>query len=262
MRVAAAIAAGMAVLLLGVPVLTLVVRAIVDGSLANVAGDPAVADALRLSVLTTALSLAAILVLGTPLAVVLARHRGRGRTTLETVVDLPLVLPPSVAGLALLLAFGRAGIVGGWLDRIGLGLAFSTAAVVVAQTFVAMPLYVRAARAGIAAVPRELEESARIDGASELEVLRRITLPVVAPTLAGGALVAWARALSEFGATILFAGNIGGVTRTLPLFVYSRFQTSLGASVAAATVLVGVAVALLVVARLVHRPLLADAPTA
>jgi molybdate transport system permease protein len=190
------------------------------------------------------------LALGTPLAILLAKRRFRGAALLETAVDLPIVLPPSVAGLALLLVLGRQGVLGGALDVVGVSIPFTTVAVVVAQTFVAAPFFVRSARAGIAAVDRDIEDAARVDGASEREVFRWVTAPLAGAALAAGAVMCWSRALGEFGATIMFAGNVQGRTQTLPLVVYAEFGGGdLEASVAAASILVLAAFGVLVSVR-------------
>jgi molybdate transport system permease protein len=169
---------------------------------------------------------------------------------IETIVDLPIVLPPSVAGLALLLVFGRRGVLGEPLSAAGVEIAFTTAAVVVAQVFVAAPFFIRSARAGITSVDRDLEDAARVDGAGERQVARFVTLPLAAPALAAGLVMCWARALGEFGATIMFAGNLEGRTRTMPLAVYAEFQGgSLDRSIAAATILVVAAFGVLLAVR-------------
>jgi len=243
-----------AALVLGLPVLALVGRAVFSGSLAMAAGLPVVADALTLSLLTTGASLALTVVLGLPLAFVLARRHIRGAALIETVIDLPIVLPPSVAGLALLLLLGRRGFLGEPLAAMGIELPFTTLAVVLAQAFVSTPLFIRSARSGLAAVDRELEDAARVDGASEWQVVTRISLPIAAGSLAAGLVMAWARSLGEFGATIMFAGNVEGRTQTLPLLVYGEFQSgSLDASIAAATVLVLAAFGVLATFRLLGR---------
>ena len=235
---------------LALPVAVLVIRAAVTGAFGEAAASPAVADALVLSLVTTAVSLALTVALGLPLAWALARRRGRAVTLLETVVDLPIVLPPSVAGLALLLVFGRRGVLGEPIAEAGLTIAFTTAAVVLAQTFVAAPFFVRSARAGLASVARDLEDAARVDGADEWQVARSITVPLAAPALAAGLVMAWARALGEFGATIMFAGNVQGRTQTLPLVVYGEFQAGdVEGSVAAAAILVVAAFAVLIAVR-------------
>jgi molybdate transport system permease protein len=213
-----------------------------------------VLDALALSLGSTVISLLVVITLGTPLAYVLARTRFRGVALAEALVDLPIVLPPSVAGLALLFAFGRNGLAGGALELAGITLPFTTLAVIVAQVFVASPFYVRAARAGFRGVEPEVEEAARVDGASENAVFGRITLPLAAPAVGAGLVLAWARALGEFGATILFAGNIEGRTQTLPLLVYSEFQEGVDAAIAAATILVLAALGVLVAVRLMRWP--------
>jgi molybdate transport system permease protein len=214
----------------------------------------AVLDALLLSMLSTAVSLVIVVVVGTPLAFVLARTSFHGKALAEALVDLPIVLPPSVAGLALLFAYGRNGLAGEPLSLLGVTLPFTTLAVVVAQVFVASPFYIRAARAGFRAVSPDVEEAARVDGASENAVLGRITLPLSAPALGAGLVLAWARALGEFGATILFAGNLAGRTQTLPLLVYSEFQDSLESAVAAATILVLAALGVLIAVRVMRWP--------
>jgi molybdate transport system permease protein len=245
--------AGLLGLFLALPVVVLLIRAAFDGWLRDVAGSGAVLSALALSLATTAASLALTVVLGLPLAVVLARRRFRGKWLVETIVDLPIVLPPAVAGLALLLVFGRRGTVGGALDGAGIELAFTTAAVVLAQTFVSAPFFVRSARAGIASVDRDLEDAARVDGASEWRLFRAVTVPLAAPALAAGLVMTWARALGEFGATIMFAGNVQGRTQTLPLVVYSEFQGGdLDASIAAAAILVVAALGILLAVRVFH----------
>ena len=214
--------AGLSALFLGLPILTLVGRAVTSGALAQVVGASTVVTALGLSLATTAISLLLTVGLGLPLAFVLARRRFRG-------------------------------VVGGALAASGLDIAFTTAAVVVAQTFVSAPFFVRSARAGIAGVDRDLEDVARVDGASELHLFRAITVPLAAPALAAGLVMTWARALGEFGATIMFAGNFIGRTQTLPLVVYSEFQGGdLDASVAAAAILVVAALGILVAVRAFH----------
>ena len=245
--------AALLALFLGLPVAVLVIRSLAGGELADAIGTAVVIDALVLSLATTAATLLLTIGLGTPLAYILARRRFRGSTLLETAVDLPIVLPPSVAGLALLLVFGRRGLLGEPLEVLGLAIPFTTIAVVLAQTFVAAPFFVRSARAGIAAVDRDLEDAARVDGATERAVFRWIIVPLAAPALAAGLVMCWARALGEFGATIMFAGNFEGRTQTLPLVVYGEFQAGhLDASIAAAAILVLAAFGVLIAVRLLH----------
>jgi molybdate transport system permease protein len=245
--------AALLALFLGLPVAVLVARSVVDGFLARALTAQVVLSALALSLTTTAVSLVLTVAFGLPLAYLLARRRLRGSWLVEAIVDLPLVLPPSVAGLALLLVLGRRGLIGGALDAAGMEIPFTTLAVILAQTFVSAPFFVRSARTGIAGVERDFEDAARIDGASEIDVFRHITVPLAASALAAGIVMSWARALGEFGATIMFAGNIEGRTQTLPLVVYGEFQGGdLDASIAAAAILVLAAFGVLVAVRLFH----------
>jgi molybdate transport system permease protein len=243
--------AAIALAFLALPIVALFGRAVLGGALREVP-VAAILDALALSLVTSGFTLVVVVLLGSPLAWVLARRSFRGKALAETLVDLPIILPPTVAGLALLLAFGRRGVAGPALDMVGVSVPFTTLAVVVAQVFVAAPFYIRAARAGLQGVERDLEEAGAVDGATGAQVVRRITVPLAAPALGAGLVLAWARALGEFGATIMFAGNVAGRTRTLPLLVYSEFQDSIDAAAAAAIVLVIAAVGVLVAVRLTH----------
>ncbi len=254
--------AGIFALFLGLPVVTLVGRAILDGSLASSVVSRVVLDALWLSLVTTAISLVITVGLGLPLAVVLARRQFRGKGWLEAIVDLPIVLPPSVAGLALLLVFGRRGLVSPPLEFLGISVPFTTVAVILAQTFVSAPFFIRSARTGIAGVDRDLEDAARVDGASEWQLFRAITVPLASAALAAGLVMSWARSLGEFGATIMFAGNVEGRTQTLPLVVYAEFQGGhLDASVAAAAILVLAAFGVLAAVRVFRWGRIMDART-
>ena len=245
--------AGLFAVFLGLPIVTLIARAIFDGSLVAIAGTSPVLGALALSLTTTAVSVVLTVAIGLPLALVLARRTFRGKWLVEALVDLPIVLPPAVAGLALLLVFGRRGLLSAPLQAAGLDIAFTTIAVILAQTFVSAPFFVRAARAGIAGVDRDLEDAARVDGASERQVFRTMTVPLAGATLAAGLVMSWARALGEFGATIMFAGSVEGRTQTLPLVVYGEFQAGdLDASVAAAAILVLAALGVLFAVRVFH----------
>ncbi len=245
--------AGLSALFLSLPIAALVARAILAGSLVHALTARVVLSALALSLATTGVSLVITVTFGLPLAYVLARRRFRGSGLVEAMVDLPLVLPPSVAGLALLLALGRRGLLGGTLDAIGIEIPFTTLAVILAQSFVSAPFFIRSARTGISSVERDLEAAARVDGASDIEVFRYITVPLAGSALAAGLVMSWARSLGEFGATIMFAGNIEGRTQTLPLVVYGEFQGGdLDASIAAAAILVLAAFGVLVAVRLLH----------
>ena len=241
---------GPALLFLGLPVAVLIVRAIADGSLTDALTTQVVLDALALSLFTTSISVALSAAFGLPLAWLMARRTFRGSWLVETIVDLPIVLPPAVAGLGLLLVFGRQGLIG---EPLGAGIPFTTIAVILAQTFVSAPFFIRSARTGIAAVDRDLEAAARVDGASELQLFRAVTMPLAATALAAGLVMTWARSLGEFGATIMFAGNIEGRTQTLPLVVYGEFQAGdLDASIAAAAILVLAAIGVLIAVRVLH----------
>jgi molybdate transport system permease protein len=216
--------------------------------------QPIVTEALRLSVLTSLSSLCLAVVLGTPLAYLLARHRFRGDALLDTLIDLPMVLPPTVAGVALLMAFGRRGVVGAWLDAIGIQISFTTFAVILAQSFVSIPFYIRAARAGFQSVDQELERVAYTLGHAPFSVFLRVTVPLAFPALLGGAVMAWARALGEFGATIMFAGNFLGRTQTMPLAIYSAMESDLTAALVLSAILIVVSFSVLFGVRLLlHR---------
>jgi molybdate transport system permease protein len=236
-------------LFLALPLVGLVQRAVVAGGLWDAIRRPIVFEAVRLSMLTTAAVPALTLIFGSPLALVLARRRFRGIGLVDSLVDLPIVLPSAVAGLALLLTFGRRGLLGAPLSALGIELPFTTAAVVIASFFVAAPFYVRAARSGFLAVPRELEEAARVEGATEWEVFRFVTTPVAGPALFGGAILCWARALGEFGATIMFAGQFLGRTQTMPLAIYAALESDLDAALGLSVMLLVISFVLLVFFR-------------
>lgn len=240
-------------LLLGLPLLALLARAFGQDFLTHALSDSAL-SAMRLSVITSALSMTISILAGTPLAYILAHWEFRGKTALELVLDLPIVLPPSVAGLALLMAFGRLGIFGSWLTGLGISLPFTTAAVVVAQTFVSAPLYVRSARAGFAEIDPQLEEAAYVEGATQWQMFHEVMLPLAGRTLVSGAILAWTRALGEFGATILFAGNLEGVTQTMPLAIYLGLERGLGVALALSVMLILLSVALLALVRRLEQP--------
>src|SRR5215831_8458480 len=231
------------------PMIGLIQRAMINGGLLDAIRRPIVYEAVRLSMWTTLAVLLMTLVFGSPLALVLARRRFRGISVLDTIVDLPIVLPPAVAGLALLLTFGRRGLFGPTLSAFGIELPFTTAAVVVASFFVAAPFYIRAARSGFLAVPPEYEEAARVEGANEWQVFRFVTVPVAAPALFGGAVLCWARALGEFGATIMFAGQFLGRTQTMPLAIYAALESDLDAALGLSVLLLVISFVLLVLFR-------------
>ena len=235
------------------PVLALLLRGVTAPQFWASLAKPLVLQALRLTILTTMATLLIVLATGTPLAYLLARRHFPGRALLQTVVDLPLVLPPMVAGVALLMAFGRVGLLGAQLAIIGVELPFTTAAVVMAQTFVAAPFFVRSARLGFAAIDRAVEEAARMDGATDSQTFLHILLPLARPGLTGGAVLCLGRALSEFGATLLFAGNFAGRTQTMSLAIFQALQTDLSSALVLAVALVAVSCTVLVVSQAVGK---------
>jgi molybdate transport system permease protein len=208
------------------PVLVLLARGI-QAAFTGVWHSNAVLQALEVSLWSSAICVALCVLLGLPVAFLLARYRFWGQDTLEALLDLPVMLPPVVAGLGLLLVFGRRGILGPGLELAGLELAFSPAAVVLAQLFVSAPYFIRAAKIGLHNIPPDLEGAAQVDGASWPQVLRLITLPLAFPALLEGLALCWARALGEFGATILFAGSLEGKTRTVTLQIYGTLESDL-----------------------------------
>ena len=219
------------------------------GALLRGLADPLVGPAFRVSLITTTASLLLVVATGTPLAWIIARRRARIWHVLETVVEMPVVLPPAVAGVALLLAFGRRGLLGPALGAVGIGIPFTRAAVVLAASFVAAPFYVQAAVAAFRRLDGDLVLVARTLGASWPRVFFTVAIPISWPALAGGAALTWARALGEFGATLMFAGNLGGRTQTLPLAIFSALESDLYTAQSLSIVLVAVAFALLVGVR-------------
>ncbi|GGO35974.1 ABC transporter permease [Deinococcus humi] len=236
------------VLFLVLPLLALLLRGLNAQFLPTLLG-PVVLDALQVSLLTTSCTMILTVLLGTPVAWLLARHDFAGKTALDTLLDLPIVLPPVVAGVGLLLAFGRNGLLGAPLELAGISVAFSPAAVVLAQLFVAAPFYLRTAKAGFMAVDRDVEDAARTDGADRWTVFRYITWPLAFAFLLEGLVLTWARALGEFGATILFAGSLQGKTRTITLAIYSALESDLAPALVLSAVMVVVAFTVLVVVR-------------
>jgi molybdate transport system permease protein len=247
-----ALACVLILLLLFVPLIALLWQA-VPGWMAGTWQSPTVAAALRLSLLTSTLTTFITIIIGTPIAYVLARYQFWGVSLLDILIDLPMVLPPAVAGVALLVTFGRNGVVGQILADAGIQLPFTTAAVVMAQTFVAAPFYIRAAKAGFASVDRHLEQISATLGESALGTFWRVTLPLARNALIGGAIMTWTRSLGEFGATILFAGNFIGRTQTMPLAIYAALQSDLNVALTLAAILLATSFALLVLLRIVTR---------
>ena len=211
--------------------------------------NPAAHQAIWLSIKTSFISLVITVILGTPLAFVLARRTFPLRKVVDTLIDLPMVLPPAVAGVALLIAFGRNGLFGQFLLNLGIQIPFTQTAVIMAQIFVAAPLFVRSAIVGIKRVEDELEEAALLDGATTWQVLRFVTLPIARPAFLGGAVLTWARALGEFGATIIFAGNLPGITQTMPLAIYLGFELDMNVALTLSTILMGISFLILALLR-------------
>jgi molybdate transport system permease protein len=241
--------AAIGALFVGLPVAALFVRAPWDG-LGRALTAGGATTALRLSVVVSLCAAALSVFLGVPLAWLLSRVEFPGRSVLRAIVILPVVLPPVVGGVALLQALGREGIAGRWLhDALGVQLTFTTAGAVVAATFVSMPFVVLTAEAGLRAVDHRYERAAMTFGAAPSYVFRRVTLPLIAPQLGAGAVLAWARALGEFGATVTFAGNLPGRTQTLPLAVYQLRETDAEGAIALSLVLVVISAAVLVALR-------------
>lgn len=226
----------LAVLFIGVPCLALLLG-ITGADVRAAWRSSEILDALALSAQTSLIALAICLLLGTPAAYLLARVEFAGKRLVEAVLLLPLVLPPVVGGVALLMAFGRHGLLGKTLDTFGLEIPFTMLAVILAQVFMAMPFFIQAAKAGFQAVPRTLEEASRTLGVGETMTFLRVTAPLSWPALVSGAVLCWGRALGEFGATIMFAGNIRGVTRTMPLAILTAMQGNLGEAVVLAVIL-------------------------
>ena len=242
------------VLFIGLPIVALLARAgQQEGFLAGLTGE-LVLQALRLTVITSVVSMVVVIVVGTPFALLLARRRSTVLRVIDTFVELPIVLPPVVAGVAMLMAFGRNGLLGPALAGLGVTLPFTTAAVIFAQVFVAAPFYIRAARIGFAGVDTTYEEVSQTLGVSPWATFWRLTLPVAWPSLLTGLTLAWARAVSEFGATIMFAGNLTGRTQTMPLAIMTAMESNLGSALALAVLLLAMsALALAALSVLLRR---------
>jgi len=253
-----AIGGGLLLLLLALPLLGLLFR-VDPGRLLGRLTDPVVLEALRLSLVTSAVAAILVVTWGLPVAYLLATRNFRGKRLVEILVDLPMVLPPTVAGLALLLAFGRTGLAGRGLGLFGIAIPFTTLAVVLAQTFMAAPFFIGAARAGFRSVDRRYLDAAATLRAPEPVAFVRVMIPLSAPALLAGAGMAWARALGEFGATITFAGNLPGRTQTMPLAVYVALQEDLELAVTLSLFLVVMSIALLVGIRTLPRLIPAEA---
>ncbi|OGN81791.1 MAG: molybdenum ABC transporter permease subunit [Chloroflexi bacterium GWB2_54_36] len=200
--------------------------------------DLQVRQAIQLSLFTSTISVLVTVVFGTPVAYLLARSRSRTVHLIDTIVDLPTILPPAVAGVALLIAFGRRGVFGAWLSALGISLPFTQAAVIMAQIFVASPFFVKAAAIGFSGIRTELLEAAALDGATRWQTFWHVTLPLARLSILTGSVMTWARALGEFGATIIFAGNFPGRTQTMPLAIYVGFEIDLSTALLLSFILI------------------------
>jgi molybdate transport system permease protein len=249
-----AVPTALLILFIVIPLVALIWRAMADPGLWPSLTKPVVREALWVTLLTTVATLLVSIAAGTPLAYLLARRQFPGKGLIDTIIDLPLVLPPVTAGVALLMAFGRRGVLGPQLEVLGIELPFTMPAVVMAQVFVASPFYVRGAKLGFASVEPEIEEAAAIDGASTLNGFRYVTLPLALPGIASGIVLCLARAVSEFGATLMFAGNFAGRTQTMSLAIMAALESDLSAALAMAVLLVAMAAVVLIMSRLLaHR---------
>jgi molybdate transport system permease protein len=247
-RILVGILAGSFFLFLGVPLASLLLHESPEVLWSSIQ-QPEVFLALQLSLVTTCASTLLAVLFGLPVAYVLARMHFPGRKLLETLVTIPTVLPPVVAGVALLLTFGRVGLIGRYLDLFGITLPFTTAAVVMAQVFVSSPFFVNSARAGLEQLDTRYEQAAYTLRASPFYAFRRVVLPLIRPALLSGIGLAWARALGELGATITFAGNFPGITQTMPIAVYIAAETDIDTAVAISVVLMAVSFAVLLALR-------------
>ncbi|RUA32016.1 MAG: molybdate ABC transporter permease subunit [Chloroflexi bacterium] len=241
------------VLFIGLPVLALLVRAAQQSDFLDAVTSDAALTALRLSLITSVISMAVVVLLGTPFAYLLARSDRLWARLMDSLVELPLVLPPVVAGVAMLMAFGRNGLIGSELESIGLTIPFTTTAVVFAQIFVASPFFIRSAKLGFQSVGKDYEDIAQTLGVSPWRTFFRITLPLAAPAMFTGLGLAWARALSEFGATMMFAGNLTGETQTMPLAIMSAMEKSLDGALALSVMLLAGSIMGLVLLGLLTR---------
>lgn len=241
------------VILFVLPGIALILRAFTINTSTESSFYTSIFPPLALSFVTTATSVLIIFLLGTPLAYNLARMKGPFKRIITIFIELPIVMPPVVAGLALLSTFGRRGLLGAPLDFLGLQLTFTPIAVIITQIFVGAPFYIRSAQNRFSTIPNELEESATIDGASSWCIFRTIMLPLSQRALISGLILSWARALGEFGATILFAGNLKSKTQTLPLFIYSSLENDLGATFTSASLMLVISISLFALTRMITK---------
>lgn len=253
-----ALKAGLAFLLtlamafIALPVVALFLKSPLETILRSL-HDPMVLDALRLSLTTSTLTTIVVVVMGTPIAYVSARFHYFGKEIADSLIDLPVIMPPAVAGIALLMAFGRMGIVGHYLSAFGISIAFTTLAVIIAQVFVSSPFYIRQARTSFEDVDLAFENAARTLGASRVYTFFHVILPIAMNGLISGAIMAFARSLGEFGATIMFAGNFQGRTQTMPLAIYTAMQGDLDVSLCLSIILVAISFVVIIIVKTMTR---------
>jgi molybdate transport system permease protein len=238
---------------IALPVLALFLRSPLENVLGTL-HDPVVIDALRLSLMTSTITTVTVVIMGTPIAYVSARFNYPGKELADSLIDLPVIMPPAVAGIALLVAFGRMGLVGHYLNSaFGISIAFTTLAVIIAQVFVSSPFYIRQARTSFEDVDLSLENAARTLGASRIYAFIHVILPMAMNGLLSGAIMAFARSLGEFGATIMFAGNFQGRTQTMPLAIYTAMQGDLDVSLCLSIILVAFSFVVIVAVKTLTR---------
>ena len=242
----------LAMTFIALPVASLFIKSPLDVTL-RALSDPMVADALKLSLITSTLTTLTVVLMGTPIAYVNARFHYFGREIADSLIDLPVIMPPAVAGIALLMAFGRMGILGHYLNAFGFGIAFTTLAVIIAQVFVSSPFYIRQARTSFEDVDMAFENAARTLGASRVYTFFHVVLPIASNGLISGAIMAFARSLGEFGATIMFAGNFQGRTQTMPLAIYTAMQGDLNVSLCLAIILVIISFVVIALVKMLTR---------
>jgi molybdate transport system permease protein len=235
-----------------IPIVALITRTSIPDLLSNLNNEQ-VSQAIRLSLFTSLVTMVVTVLFGTPVAYFLAHRQYKLHRLVDTLIDLPTVLPPSVAGVALLMAFGRNGLLGGWFSAVGLNIPFTMLAVIMAQTFIAAPFYVKSAAIGFSAIDCELKQAAALDGADSWLTFRYIVLPMSWMAMLSGSVMTWARALGEFGATIIFAGNFPGRTQTMPLAIYMGFEIDMNVALTLSVILICLAfLTLMVVKGILH----------
>lgn len=242
----------LAMTFIALPVIALFLKSPLDTTLRSL-HDPVVLDALRLSLTTSAVTTIVVVIMGTPIAYVSARFHYFGKELADSLIDLPVIMPPAVAGIALLMAFGRMGIVGQYMNAFGISIAFTTLAVIIAQVFVSSPFYIRQARTSFEDVDLAFENAARTLGASRFYTFFNVIIPIAINGLISGAIMAFARSLGEFGATMMFAGNFQGRTQTMPLAIYTAMQGDLDVSLCIAIILVAISFVVIVLVKILTR---------